>query len=175
MKPLLIISILMLLTLFSLFAQEHNDSTSVTVSALQNENVSVIHILANPDKYHNEEVIVTGYLHYKFEDYAIYLSKEHADYLLNEYALSIRLGDSLTIEKLSDCKYVQIPKENIKQLNCKYVSIKGTFNKHKLGHLGAYHGSIENINHIYELRRWYDGDKELIGIDKATGNLVPKN
>jgi len=103
--------------------------------------VSIVKLLANPDFYHGKKVHIRGYLHYKFENSAIYFTKEHADRLMGYDAIWVRykpgLSDSLKI--------------NLKTFDEKYVSIMGIFNKDEFGHMGSYAGVIENVSAIREL------------------------
>ena len=156
----------------SLFGQI-NDADTVNVLALENENVSILQLLTNPSKYHGEEITVSGYLHLKFEDCAFYLSKTQADYLLSEYALWIHFGDSVKVEYLLNGQIKEGNIVDIKYLDCKYVLIRGVFNKNKHGHLHAYTGTIEKIREIKELRKWYDGSKDLYNVDDTTGKILP--
>gem|GEM_PF-2677029 len=114
--------------------------------------VSIIKLLANPDFYHGKKVTIMGYFHYKFEDSALYFTKDHADRLMSFDAIWIRykpgLSDSLKI--------------NLNDLDEKYVGIMGIFNKDEFGHMGSYAGVIENTTAIWELvdfsqksRRYY--------------------
>jgi hypothetical protein len=52
--------------------------------------ISLIQFLANPDRYHGVKVAVSGYLHWRFEDAALYLSKTDADYLNTTNAIWIQ-------------------------------------------------------------------------------------
>jgi hypothetical protein len=63
------------------------NSTVVPVSQKQPESVSIIRLIATPEKYHGKFVRVEGYLHNQFENSAIYLSKDDADHLIGKNAL----------------------------------------------------------------------------------------
>ncbi len=71
-------------------------------------NVSLVSLIANPEKFDQKCIWVSGYLHAQFEDSRLYLSKEHADRLLAENSIWV---DGVKIE-----------------LNAKWVSLRGTFN-----------------------------------------------
>lgn len=51
--------------------------------------VSVLHLIAHPERYHERMVVVSGYLHNQFEDHALYLSKEDADYGVRANAIAV--------------------------------------------------------------------------------------
>lgn len=146
---------------------------AVKVTSLESDHASICQLVTNTSKYHGEEIFVSGYLHLKFEDSALYLSKTQADYLLDEYAVWINFADSVKVEYLSKGQYEEGNIEDLKLLDCKYVRVQGVFNENHHGHFGAFAGSLEEINHIMELRQWYDGSKELLGMDEATGKIVP--
>jgi hypothetical protein len=107
-------------------------------------NSSLVQILANRDKYDGKVVQVEGFLHVRFEDKAIYLSKESADYGMT------RNGFWVTFDKKA------VPYEGEvgpKQFDKKYVLIEGRFNKKSRGHLGLFQGAIENVDRVLELDR----------------------
>ena len=75
--------------------------------------VSIIKLLATPDFYHGKKVAIEGYLHNKFEDSALYFTRDHADRLMGYDAVWVRykptLSDSLKVDlKTFDEKYVRI-------------------------------------------------------------------
>ena len=151
------------------YSQNLSDSNLVKVETLKNNHVSIIQLLSNPNKYHNQKIVVSGFLHYRFEDSALYFSKDHADHIINENAFWIDYSDSLKLYYLKNGNSITGSLNEISILNSKYVSVKGTFNKNSFGHLGAFPGTIQNVFEIRELIKWYDGNNELIGYDKATG------
>jgi len=71
-------------------------------------NVSLISLIATPEKFNQKCIWVSGYLHTQFEDSRLYLSKEHADRLFAENSIWV---DGAEIE-----------------LNAKWVSLRGIFN-----------------------------------------------
>src|SRR4051794_10776104 len=44
--------------------------------------VSLVQLLANPERYHNKPVSLEGFLHVEFEECGIYLSRDDANYLI---------------------------------------------------------------------------------------------
>src|SRR5262245_45813569 len=83
------------------------------------------------------------YAHVRFENVALYLSKEAADHSMSSNGFFIEFDKNA------------VPYEGSigpKEFNNKFVLIEGTFNKIKRGHHSAYQGTIEKIDRIYELK-----------------------
>ena len=124
-------------------------STVAPVSQKQPESVSIIRLIATPEKYHGKFVGIEGYIHNQFENSAIYLSKDDADHLIGKNALWVWYAEKVQKEAL-DSK--QEP-DNLRYFDRKYVLIEGVFNKDDHGHLGAYSGSIKKVTRIMETTR----------------------
>ncbi|MCL5990660.1 MAG: hypothetical protein M1419_00975 [Bacteroidetes bacterium] len=106
------------------------------------EIVSMISLIANPEKYHGKIIRVVGYLYLEFESNGIYFHKEDFDKgTFNGFWVSIPLNYKTPYKKL------QI------EFNHKYVIIQGTFDMNDKGHLGDWYGSIKYITSI-ELRKF---------------------
>ena len=97
--------------------------------------VSLINLVATPEKYDGKIIIVTGFLNLEFEDYALYFHSE--DY---ERALT---ANSITISVQDD--------PELKKLDKKYVVIQGVFRSFGDLRYSRGHGHIENIERIAEL------------------------
>lgn len=104
--------------------------------------LSLIQLIANPEKYHGKSVRVVGFVHLEFEGNAIYLHKEDFDRFLPRNALWLSITDE--IDKQADT------------YNNKYVLVEGTFNAENMGHLGMCSGSIEKIK---RLEPWFEERK----------------
>ena len=117
---------------------------------------SIIELIAHPENFDGKKIRVFGYLHLMFEDSSLYLSKEQADYGTIRSSIWVTFGKDTKFTVLK--KNVRNP---IEYLNCRYVFIIGTFNSHSRGHMGAYSGTIENIEDIQQAVRDYDGKREL--------------
>ncbi|MBK7103801.1 MAG: hypothetical protein IPH62_00755 [Ignavibacteriae bacterium] len=157
------------------FSQNLLDSNLVVVENLKFNQISILQLLSNPEKYHNQIVTVSGFLHNKLEDSALYFSKDHADFGIIENSIWLEYSDSLTVHYSNQGDLTLDSQSDIKRLDCRYVELRGRFNKNELGHFDVFPGTIENITEISELLKWYDGDTELFGYDKATGKIVPMN
>ncbi len=111
----------------------HNDPK---IEYASNYTLSLVNLIATPEKYHGKKVQIIGFLNIEFEGNGIYLHKddyEHGIYS-NGFWVSI---DQKTEKKISDDK-----------LNKSYVLIEGTFNMEQRGHMGLWSGEIENITRI---------------------------
>jgi hypothetical protein len=97
------------------------------------ESVSIIHLMANPKKYHKKQIMVTGFLVMELEGNAIYLHKDDYAYHISKNGLW--------------CE-IDVPK--YQSYNKKYVSIEGEFDADNTGHLGLWSGTIKKISRIWE-------------------------
>lgn len=95
--------------------------------------VTMVQLLANPDKYDGELVRVIGVGNLEFEGNYIALSMDDWKYRTGNY-IWIRLGDRA------------IPYEEAQQYNGKYVLVEGFFDKDDSGHLSLFHGAITNVS-----------------------------
>ena len=101
------------------------------------QNVSIIQLIATPEKYDGKLVRVVGVGNLEFEGNAIHLSKEDLSYgTHNPIWLDFRNNTT-------------IPYEGAKQYNGKYVIVEGIF---KNDYSGLFHGAITDITR-YELNR----------------------
>lgn len=139
--------------------------------------VSPIHLIANPEKYDGKRIRLHGFLHYQFEDSALYLSKDDADYLNSANAIWIRYDETVKLEILicKDIKEIAKPTPNdFKYFDGRYVVVEGIFNMKNHGHLGVFSGALENVVRLEEQRQWFDGQKKVAEIDKD-GKVVSKD
>ncbi len=97
--------------------------------------VSIVRLIANPEKYHNKKIQVTGYMNLEFEGDAIYLHKE-------DYEKSL-LTNGFWVEFSH-----KLDKKEIQKLNKEYVLIEGTFDMNNHGHMGLFGGEIKEITRI---------------------------
>jgi hypothetical protein len=119
--------------------------------------VSMWQLLAHPDTYHGRTVRVHGFLHSKFEDSGLYASKDDADYLVGKNALWITYkSDGISLKPNR-----KLARVSLDYFDGKYVFLEGIFTKDKCGHMGSYAGGIRDVVGVMELRRWYDGRREL--------------
>jgi len=82
---------------------------SATAQSEKPVSLSYIELIANPAIYDKKLVTVRGYLHLKFEDYTLYFSKEHGDYLIDGINLTSSANHDLAKDAaVLDSKYVEI-------------------------------------------------------------------
>ncbi len=137
MRYSLLVTLVAFISLVS-YGQEKNkpiDETEMRPLQLVDvaEVVSLVQLIATPEKYHGKRMQVIGYLHLEFEGDAIYLHKEDYDHGIEANAIWVNFADKL--EK----------KKNTKDYSDKYVIILGTFNMNDRGHLGLFSGTFDNI------------------------------
>ena len=97
------------------------------------ENVSLVKLIANPEKYNGKRIQVIGYLHLEFEGNAIYLHEEDFKHSMSENSFWVNFSNNLT------------KKQDINKFNDKYVIVIGTFKANEKGHLGMFGGTLDNI------------------------------
>lgn len=96
--------------------------------AQKSPTVSLIALIASPERYDGKQVVVSGYMYLQRERSALYLAK--ADF---QHAL------------FKDAFYLEVPNqmgERIYRLNGCYVEITGTFDGKHIGHMGAFSGEL---------------------------------
>ena len=104
------------------------------------EVVSMIQLIANPDKYHGKTVGINGYLRNVFEHSSIYYTKELSDRRSTKDALWVRYH--------KDCKMNPHTEDGLEYFDKKWVLLVGQFRKDEFGHMGANSGAIVNVTII---------------------------
>ena len=100
------------------------------------EYVSIINLIANPEKYYGKRVNVSGYLSTEFEGTAIYLSREDFENAIYRNAIALLLANS-----------------NDYQLYHKeFVTLEGIFIKGN-GHMGLFAGMIKDVEYMRKRNR----------------------
>ncbi|OYU79010.1 MAG: hypothetical protein CFE23_15985 [Flavobacterium sp. BFFFF1] len=95
--------------------------------------ISLIKLIATPEKYDGKRVQVIGYLNLEFEGEAIYLHEEDFKKSLSHNAVHVNFSKTTFNDK------------NLSDFNQKYVIIAGTFRINSRGNL---EGEIENITRL---------------------------
>lgn len=101
---------------------------SIIAVAQQPPTVSLIALIAAPERYHGKQVVVPGYMYLQRERSALYLAKADFQHALFKNAL-----------------YLQVPNQTVERiypLNGCYVEVKGTFDGKHTGHMGAFSGEL---------------------------------
>jgi hypothetical protein len=97
-------------------------------------NVTLVQLIANPEKFDGKLIRVIGFLRLEFEGDVLYLHRE--DY---ENAL---LGDGIWVDVTP-----AITKQNA-TLNMNYVLLEGVFSSSDRGHMGMWSGTIRQIRRV---------------------------
>jgi hypothetical protein len=98
--------------------------------------ISIITLIANPEKYEGDTVMVAGFLNLEFEGNALYIHKEDYEHRMSKNSIWVDIDrDSLKLSKIN--KY-----------NKKYVEIEGVFSQGE-GHMSACSGSVKITSSIY--------------------------
>ncbi len=130
---MLFISLTAILANSGVIAMKYGDTNT---NAL---NVSIISLIAEPEKYDGKNIRVRGFLNVEYEAMGIYLNEEDYKNCVTKNAVWLNFDyDKLGI----DFKQIQ-------RLNKKYVDIEGVFNCSYNGHFDMYSGTVENV---YALR-----------------------
>jgi len=108
------------------------------------KDVTMVQLIATPDKYDGELVRVIGIGNLEFEGNCISLSKEDLKY---------GIGNSIWIELGERA----ISYEEAQKYNGEYVIIEGIFDKDDCGHMDMFCGSIKSINRyeLWDVHKYY--------------------
>jgi hypothetical protein len=143
------------------FAQHPPPATATTdrAQSVLPSRVPLVRLLANPEAYDGQRVAVSGFLHAKFEDSALYLTKDDADYL-TENAIWVSYSSTCTFVPLSTSGK-ESGRATEANLDGRYVELIGVFNANNNGHMGMFAGAIEQVRNASESPQLYDGRNEL--------------
>jgi hypothetical protein len=135
-----------IISLFLLIAScsSKNKDSRVSVNDLlisnednQNEeyDVSLVKLIANPEKYNGKTIQIIGYLNLEFEGNAVYLHKEDYEHGLTRNGFWVDFSGPI--------------KENKKlAFSKKYVIIVGKFDMKRHGHMSLFGGTIKDISRL---------------------------
>lgn len=119
-----------IITIFFLSLMYPVGNCMALIDTMQTKPVSMIRLIANPEKFEGKKVLIVGYVVVGFESNAIYLSKEDFENGLVPNSLALPY-DEIVKEKFSN----------------KYCIIEGEYDSEFTGHLGAnVSGGIKNIS-----------------------------
>ncbi len=119
------------------------DDTTVKKNVVKlyvNKGVSLISLIANPEKYYGKIIRVKGFLSIAFEGNAIYVHKEDYDLGLDKNSVWLAISKEEMISS------------RFKNCNKKYVLLEGTFSKNKTGNFGDFNGEITQITRLEILK-----------------------
>ncbi|MCU1301439.1 MAG: hypothetical protein JWQ87_1723 [Candidatus Sulfotelmatobacter sp.] len=103
----------------------------IPVQAQQLTNVTLVQLIANPERFDGKLIRVIGFLRLEFEGDVLYLHRE-------DYENAI-LGDGIWVDVTP-----AIAKEKT-TLNMNYVLLEGVFSSSDRGHMGMWSGAIKQI------------------------------
>jgi hypothetical protein len=102
------------------------------VSSALNNSVSIVQLIATPEKYDGRVVQVMGFLRLEFEGDAIYLHEDDYRHGISKNGLMVVTNPKIDMEA--------------DKLNLHYVVLEGTFDAHNRGNMGGLNsGTITNI------------------------------
>jgi hypothetical protein len=123
-----------LFSLAFLFSVLYCDAQS-SIDISDPTDVSLINLIATPEKYQGKIVRVVGYLNLEFEGNAIYIHKEDYEHALLKNAIWIDLSR-------------EEEGKNTKTFNKKYVILVGVFDMNDNGHMSLFSGTIGKISRL---------------------------
>ena len=103
------------------------------------EHVSLINLIATPEKYQGKWVMVEGVCNFEFEGYALYLSQEDRKHGLVKNALWAS-WDTLGVDTY-DLAFAF-------KFHGRHVLVEGYFDARNHGHVGLFSGAITNVTRI---------------------------
>jgi hypothetical protein len=106
--------------------------TSVA-QAQEPKDVTLVQLIATPEKFDGKLVRVIGFLRLEFEGNVLYLHRE-------DYENAI-LGNGIWVDVYSS---PQVAKKKL-DLNMNYVLLEGVFSSNERGHMGMWSGTIHKI------------------------------
>ncbi|MDR2625625.1 MAG: hypothetical protein LBC37_04770 [Zoogloeaceae bacterium] len=123
--------------------------------------VSLIQLIANPEKYHGKNVLVSGFLHLEFEGHALYLHRDDALHHLSRNGIWV---DWYDWEEGDGEEKLRARNEFFDRFllphNDQYVVMEGIFNAKNTGHFGLWSGGIEQIKRVFRARIREGEEKE---------------
>jgi hypothetical protein len=103
----------------------------VTMSAPEPANVTLVQLIANPEKFDGKLVRVIGFLRLEFEGNVLYLHREDYDHAIFGNGIWVDVTPEMT-------KHREV-------LQMHYVLLEGIFNSKNRGHMGMWSGSLTKI------------------------------
>jgi hypothetical protein len=98
------------------------------------QDVSVVQLLATPEKFDGKLVRVFGFLRLAFESDALYLHREDDTQDLTRNAMCVDRTEGMEREQ--------------EKLNAHYVLIEATFDAEDMGHMGLFGSALEKVKRI---------------------------
>lgn len=99
------------------------------------QDVSLIQLIAQPEKFQGKQVRFIGFLRIEFEGNAIYLHREDFDHMIANNAVWVNIPRDMTKRQRDD-------------VNMHYVICVGIFRADLHGHMGMFAGEITNVRRL---------------------------
>lgn len=106
--------------------------------------VSLINLIATPERYHNKEVFFRAYVTVEFENMSLCLT-EHT--LSSKDCLWLDIEQSPSSGARDPDRYKAI-QAAWRHVNRQPVSVHGTFDKDNTGHLGGWSGAVKSVTRV---------------------------
>jgi len=104
---------------------------AVSLQAQEPTDVTLVRLIASPEKFDGKLIRVIGFLRLEFEGNVLYLHRE-------DYENAI-LGDGIWVDVTSEMR------KQSGTLNMNYVLLEGIFSARDKGHMGMWSGSIKQV------------------------------
>lgn len=146
-----LLAMLLVFSIIFCFVQNCYSQFSATSPQL----VSLTALVGDPSRYSGKKVRVAGWLHYSFEDNALYLTQCDSDFNITCNAVWVGFTSTVKCEPQSQ--------QGLKYFHCKPVWVVGTFDPSRHGHMDLYSGCImecEMVSRIWKpgVSRTHVGD-----------------
>ncbi|WP_202839236.1 hypothetical protein [Luteimonas saliphila] len=106
-------------------------SPSVALSEESLEDVSLVQLVASPERYEGKMVMVSGFVNLEFEGNGIYLHKDDYEHGLNKNGLWLNANE---------CK-----RDDARKFTNGYALVIGRFTSQRQGHMGLWSGEIQDV------------------------------
>ena len=111
--------------------------------------VSIIQLIATPEKYHGQKITVTGYATFEFEQNSICLLESR---MSASECLWIRLESPNALTAANDLSQPNDSVSALNRFNKRVILVRGLFDMNNHGHLGLYTGAIDQITQVIIVR-----------------------
>jgi hypothetical protein len=99
------------------------------------QDVSLIQLIAQPEKFEGKRVRFIGFLRLEFEGNAIYLHREDVDHRIAKNGIWVDLPTDMTNQQQGE-------------VNMRYAICVGVFTARWQGHMGMFSGAIGNVRRL---------------------------
>lgn len=107
------------------------------------QDVSLVQLIAQPEKFDGKQVRFIGFLRIEFEGNAIYLHREDYQQAISRNAVWVNIP-------------ADMDKKQQNEVNMRYVICVGVFQAAQHGHMGMFSGEMTNVR---RLQFWSDPDQ----------------